>query len=285
VNATEAAWPLPTYTEIETSRKCNRTCSWCPNAEHTVRHEQELMDWGVFHDIAEQLGDARYAGWFAFHNYNEPLLNPRLGKEIRQVREAAPLARPAIYTNGDPLNRERLTELTDAGLAYIRITRYPRQAQTPPSYESIDAYLRRAGLSDLEFTRGRVRQGLGATAEHEGVRIEVISPNITATYNTRGGSVTTLPLLSRTRTAPCLMTATSLVVDYRGQVKMCCCIYPEAEQHAGYVIGNVREQRLLELWNSVAMNAYRRAHAAADWSLSPACASCTQPLPETRGRA
>ncbi len=279
---TTTAWPLPTYAEIETSRKCNRTCSWCPNGEHPVRREQQLMDWGMFQDIAEQLGAARFAGWFAFHNYNEPLLNTRLGKEIRYVREAAPLARPAVYSNGDALTRELLDELVEAGLCYLRVTLYPHLAETPPSSEAIGAFLRRAGLAELEATRTPVRQGLGATVEYEGVRIEVISPDITGTYNTRGGSVTTLPVLARARTAPCLMTATSLVVDYRGEVKMCCCVYPESAEHAGYVIGNVREHRLLDLWNSEAMAAYRVAHAAADWSLSPACASCTQPLPETR---
>lgn len=282
---TTTVWPLPTYAEIETSRKCNRTCGWCPDGEHLVRREQELMDWGVFQDITEQLGDAGYEGWFAFHNYNEPLLNKRLGKEIRQVREVVPLARPAIYTNGDALNRELLAELVEAGVCYLRITRYPRRAETAPTYESIDAYLVRAGLADLEFTKRPVRQGLGASAEHEGVRIEVISPNILGSYNTRGGSITTLPVLARTRSDPCWMTATSLVVDYRGQVKMCCCVYPEATEHEGYVLGNVREHRLLDLWNSEAMNAYRTAHAQADWSLSPACASCTQQLPETRRQA
>lgn len=275
-------WPLPKYVEIETSRKCNRTCAWCPNGEHPVRHEQELMDWGLFQDLTIQLGQARYAGWFAFHNYNEPLLNARLCKEVEQVREAAPLARPAIYTNGDALNRERLDRLVESGVAYIRVTRYPHSAETPPSYEAITAYLRRVGLDDLEFDYSPARQGLGALCEFDGVRLEVISPAIEQTYNTRGGSVTTLPLLAKARTAPCLMTATSLVVDYRGSVKMCCCVYPESAPHGQYVIGNAAETPLLELWRSEAMNAYRAAHAKADWSLSPACTSCTQVLPETR---
>jgi hypothetical protein len=275
-------WPLPKYVEIETSRKCNRTCTWCPNGEHPVRHEQELMDWGLFQDLTIQLGQAGYAGWFAFHNYNEPLLNTRLCKEVEQVREAAPLARPAIYTNGDALNRERLDRLIESGVVSIRVTRYPHTADTPPSYEAITDYLRRAGLDDLEFDYSPARQGLGALCEFDGVRLEVISPAIEKTYNTRGGSVTMLPVLAKMRTAPCLMTATSLVVDYRGAVKMCCCVYPESAPHEQYVIGNVGERLLLELWRSEAMNAYRAAHAKADWSHSPACASCTQVLPETR---
>jgi hypothetical protein len=94
--------------------------------------------------------------------------------------------------------------------------------------------------------------------------------------------VTTLPLLTRPRTEPCLMTATSAVIDYRGQMKMCCCVYPEVPAHAGYVVGDLHTATFGQLWGSAQMDAYRRAHARADWSLSPACAGCRQPLPETR---
>ena len=79
------------------------------------------------------------------------------------------------------------------------------------------------------------------------------------------------------------MTATSAVIDYRGRMKVCCCVYPEAPAHAGYVIGSLRDgASFMDLWESAQMNAYRAAHACADWSLSPACAACVQPLPETR---
>jgi hypothetical protein len=78
------------------------------------------------------------------------------------------------------------------------------------------------------------------------------------------------------------MTATSAVIDYRGRMKMCCCVYPEAPAHAGYVIGDLHTATFAALWDCAQMNAYRAAHARADWSLSPACATCAQPLPETR---
>lgn len=274
---------LPRYVEVETSRRCNRTCTWCPNAEHSVRRTQEIMDWHLFRRVVDELGALEYGGYLAFHNYNEPLLNRRILDEISYVRATVSDARPAIYSNGDVLDYALFHRLIDAGVGYLRVTRYPRTADTPASYDTVRAWLRRAGITDeLPWRFEPVRQGLAAVADTGTCRVEVISPEIIGAYNNRGGAVTTLPLLVKTRTEPCLMTATSAVIDYRGRMKMCCCVYPEAPAHAGYVIGDLHTATFAELWGSAQMSAYRQAHARADWSLSPACASCVQPLPETR---
>ena len=275
--------PLPRYVEVETSRRCNRTCSWCPNGESAARRVQELMDFALFRRTVDELGALGYEGFLAFHNYNEPLLNRRILDEISYAKATMPHVRPAIYTNGDVLDAPLLRRLIRAGVAYVRVTRYPRRADAPASYGVIHAWLRRAGLLDDHPWQYRpVRQGLAAVTEVAGFTMEVISPAITDVYNNRGGSVTTLPVLARTRTEPCLMTATSAVIDYRGRMKMCCCVYPEIPAHAGYVIGDLHRSTFAQLWGSARMNAYRDAHARADWSRSAACATCVQPLPETR---
>jgi hypothetical protein len=274
---------LPRYVEMETSRRCNRSCAWCPNGEHAVRRRQELMDWTLFRRVVDELGGLGYGGWLAFHNYNEPLLNRRLLDEIGYVRATMPAARPAVYSNGDVLTRELFERLVTAGVSYIRVTRYPRRADTAPSFDVLRAWLRRAGLADdFVWDFRRVRQGLAAVIDTPELRVEVISPAIVDTYNSRAGSVTTLPVLAKQRTEPCLMTATSAVIDYRGRMKMCCCVYPEIPSHAGYVLGDLHTATFADLWWSDRMNAWRAAHARADWSLSPACAGCSQPLPETR---
>jgi hypothetical protein len=274
---------LPRYVEVETSRRCNRACAWCPNGENDARRSQELMDWGLFRRVVDELGTLEFAGWLAFHSYNEPLLNGRILDEISYVRATTPAARPAIYSNGDVLTYDLFHRLVAAGVAYIRVTRYPRHARIAPSYDKIKEWLSRAGLADeYGWQFQPVRQGLAAVVQDGGFRAEVISPAIVGAYNNRGGSVTTLPVLTKIRTGPCLMTATSAVIDYRGRMKMCCCVYPETPAHAGYVIGDLHTSTFMQLWASAQMGAYRKAHARADWSLSPACATCTQPLPENR---
>ena len=274
---------MPRYVEVETSRRCNRACAWCPNGEHTVRRQQELMDWGLFTGLLAELRGLGFTGWLAFHNYNEPLLNPRLGEELEAVASILPEARPTIFTNGDVLTVAMLDGLIRAGVRQVRVTLYPRHAGTAPSDERIRGWLARAGVTGMPWRWQSVRQGRAAVCERSGCRVEVISPDIDGTYNTRGGSVRSLPLTVVTRTEPCLMTATSASIDYRGRLKMCCCVYPEpGVGHDRYVLGSLTEATFAELWWSEQMARYRTAHAAADWSLSPACIGCRQPLPETR---
>ncbi|GAA1894318.1 radical SAM protein [Streptantibioticus ferralitis] len=271
------------YVDIETSRYCNRTCSWCPNEHTTARRAQQLMDWHLFAKITAELATAGFAGFFAFHNYNEPLANPRLFDEIAQVRRDIPEASPAIYTNGDLLSRTTVERLGEEGVKYLRVTRYPHRANVLPTFEALRRWLTKTKLLDgMDWQFTRVRQGLAATwiDPARGMKVEVIRPAI-ATYNDRGGTAA-VPLAAPTRTAPCQMTDTSLSVDFRGQMKMCCNVVPDVTEHHRYVVGNVADHTLAELWMHPTMVDWRERHALADWSRSPGCATCPQVLPETR---
>jgi hypothetical protein len=246
---------------------------------------QELMDWGVFQEFLGELSGLSYAGWLAFHNYNEPLLNPRLSDELAEVRRLVPTARAAIYTNGDVLDLDRTHELFQLGVRYLRVTRYPHTVDVRPDFADIEAWLSRAKLLDgFDWTFRELRQGLGATyrdAERD-ILVEVIRPKI-AHYNDRGGTAK-VPHVNSPRVAPCLMTATSASIDFRGDLKMCCNVVPGVADHDQYIVGNLSGSSFAQLWLSATMERYRERHAVADWSESPACRYCSQALPETRQR-
>jgi hypothetical protein len=272
------------YVEVETSRFCNRRCSWCPNGPSGARRVQELMQWTLFDKIVTELGSLNYSGFFAFHNFNEPLANPRLFEEIARLRQAIPEAKPAIYTNGDLLNSGGLHRMLGLGVAYVRVTRYPHRATVAPRYDALHRFLGQAGIAEeYEWRFESVRQGLAAIWEDRsaGVKVEVIRPSI-VTYNDRGGTAI-VPHADSLRTAPCLMTTTSASIDFRGALKMCCNVIPDtADDHEQYVVGNVSESTLTELWTGARMDDWRARHSVADWQKSPACRTCVQALPETR---
>jgi hypothetical protein len=272
------------YVEVETSRLCNRTCTWCPNGHSNARRVQQLMDWNLYVKITSELGELDFGGFCAFHNFNEPLANERLVDEIRHLRQAVPHAKPAIYTNGDLLKADRLAELLALGVAYVRVTRYPHRADVAPTFGALERWLRQVGIADAyAWEMSAVRQGLAAAAEvpGSGARIEVIRPSI-RTYNDRGGTAV-VPVTLSARTAPCLMTATSVSVDYRGVMKMCCNVVPDsAAEHDRYMVANLAEVTLADAWKGERMTDWRARHRVADWSASPACRSCVQALPETR---
>jgi hypothetical protein len=178
LQATGPALAGLTYAEVETSRYCNRTCAWCPNGHSGARRDQQLMPWPLLEKVAAELADARFAGFIALHNYNEPLANPRLHEELGLLRAVAPQARPAIYTNGDLLRREVLERLLAAGVKYVRVTRYPHRASVAPTADALFRWLTQAGLRDAFGWRvGPVRQGLAARWQDDaaGVTVEVIA--------------------------------------------------------------------------------------------------------------
>jgi radical SAM protein with 4Fe4S-binding SPASM domain len=266
---------LPKYIEVETSRFCNRLCEWCPNYSLGDRKVQEFLPWTALERIAGTLAKVNYDGWFAFHNYNEPLANPRIIAELSLISSMLPAARSTIFSNGDRLTAELYSDLVISGLSQMRVTIYPKDRRVEPSHETLWAWLqRRPFLGDKNWKQIVARQGPALV--HEGrPEILLISPNITGYYD-RGGTVSWLSV--EMRTEPCLLTAHSLSIDYRGNIKMCCNVVTGSESHNAYMVGNVRDDDILDVWSSPAFEAMRNRHAKADWSATPICRTCRQQL-------
>lgn len=295
-DATPNPAPLPENVSIETSRPCGRTCVRCRNGLPGPRRHQDLMDLALFHRIVEELGHLGYAGRLTLHHHSDPLLNRRLLEEIRHIRAAAPDAQPAIRTHGDRLDHAMFRRLLRAGLGHLQVVRYPRRVDAPSSYAPIRVWLHRAGLLDRYAWQLEPLPdggGVQAVLDTAGCRVEVLSPAIRGVdddYDNRSrawrapaaaraapsstASAAATRAADRTRTQPCRATTTSAVVDLSGRLKMCRHVHSWIPAYAGYLIGDLNAASFAELWGSARMAAYRAAHARADWSLSPLCASC-----------
>jgi hypothetical protein len=267
---------LPRYIEVETSRFCNRRCVWCPNHISSERGTQELMDWATFQCVIRSLALRHYDGWLAFHNYNEPLANPRIVDEVAFAREQLGGASLTVFTNGDYLTAELFAALVMAGLTQMRITIYPSpNHDVPPSQTHLWEWLdRRPFLRGAEWSEVILRQGPALVLDKP-IAIELISPAISRYYD-RGG---TLPALSHgPRMTPCFLTSHSLSIDYRGEIKMCCNIVTGHVEHDRYFFGNVLHCDPIETWNSPDFAGIRRLHRLADWSATPVCVTCCQEI-------
>ncbi|NDK33273.1 hypothetical protein GXP64_00010 [Rhodovulum sulfidophilum] len=234
------------------------------------------MDLHILESILADLAQADYSGWLAFHNYNEPLANPRIFDEIRMTNESVPDAKLAIYTNGDLLTQSAYQQLVDLGVKELRITRYPRPSQIDYyGLEQLTDWIsERQFLNKLTWLEdGENHRGAVLYTETSHPKIIAIAPNVGGYYD-RGGIIEELS--GKRRVAPCKLTSHSLSIDYLGRVKMCCNIVPDANGHAEYVLGDVREEPALEVWRSAKFNDLRKLHLQADWRASQLCATCTQ---------
>ncbi|MEW5847709.1 MAG: radical SAM/SPASM domain-containing protein [Myxococcota bacterium] len=281
--------PLPQFVEVEIGTYCNRRCAWCPNGWHDRGTREQWLAEETWLALLQDLGRHDFRGWFAFHNYNEPMADPNLMTRVAQAREQLPHAKLTIYTNGDFLTANNAKELAAAGVNELRVTRYPSNAEafTPPDPDVSERFLARVGLKPVGASRSKTRK-LERVARIGRMRISVRQP-VVEHYTDRAGSVGLVQLRPRTkRTRPCLLPVQAAAIDVHGHLKLCCHIYDTSlPENAPYVLGHVGSTPFTELWNGVLMQEARSRLLRADFSGLPACATCTHrmtPAMENRTR-
>jgi hypothetical protein len=267
---------LPAFVEVEIGSYCNRRCPWCPNGWHDRGQQRRAMRVAVWQALLDDLARCRYRGALGFHNYNEPLADPRLFTRIRQARRALSEARLVVYTNGDLLDRPMLERLASSGADALNVTLYPPagRAFEAPQAAPLTRVARRLGLVRLGRAADNGRR-IKQYARFGALRVLLAVPHI-AHYHDRAGSVGLAALVShRPRVLPCLLPYASAAIDYHGNLKLCCHIYDSLlPDNRPCVIGNVGEQPFSRLWRSARLQRLRRQLARADFSGLPACAAC-----------
>lgn len=78
----------------------------------------------IVRDIVDVLCEYGYAGEIEFHQYNEPLCDPRLSELVRYAAAKCPNAQTMLLTNGYGLSVQLARELAEAGLYSLFVTLY-----------------------------------------------------------------------------------------------------------------------------------------------------------------
>ncbi len=108
---------------FELSNLCNysRLHGRCP-----LHHERgvRILPLHIIQETIDVLSKHRFEGTIAFHNYNEPLIDPRLFHLLKYAREKCPKSEIYIYTNGFYLDQTILDELVAFGLSRIHVSIY-----------------------------------------------------------------------------------------------------------------------------------------------------------------
>jgi GTP 3',8-cyclase len=123
-NSCSISIPWPSVVEIEVGVRCNRTCSYCPNATLGSTLPSSFIGIELFSRIVDQLSEISFSGRLSFHFYNEPLLRKDLDELVTIARAALPLAHLVLYTNGDLLSDARYASLLEAGIDFFIVTRH-----------------------------------------------------------------------------------------------------------------------------------------------------------------
>lgn len=227
----------PSVVEVETTTYCNRRCTYCPNSifDRGARHAEVRMDEGLWRQIVDDLGAQCFVGQFSPHRYGEPLADDRLPDLLAYARQAMPLARIAVYSNGDFLTPHLLGRL-DPSIDQMVITQH---GDVMPA-------------------------GVKAVLPHPKIRYRT-RDLILARASNRAGTLTHIPVTPR---RSCGVVMSELHIDAHGSLMLCC------EDYLGRkTFGNVRGRTLDEVWSDPDRLSVHRAAIAGDLAL-PACRGC-----------
>lgn len=135
-----------------------------------VVKKPEILPATIVYRVLDMLARHSYSGSIRFHQYNEPLIDPRLFEFVRYARRACPESAVVIWTNGHYLTEVLASELLEAGVSQILVTPYGTQsecarrrswvAQELPGdtchctpYSSLDSRLMMYDLEPMDITR------------------------------------------------------------------------------------------------------------------------------------
>lgn len=218
--------PQPQIVEIETINRCNSTCSFCPANRNDDKRPFAQMNDEIFYKIIDDLKNWKYEGMLSLYVNNEPLIDNRMVRFHKYVKEKLPKCKIKFFTNGILLTLDKFLEIIPF-VDYMVINNYGENAKMHENIENIYLYVK---AHEEEFTDKKIT-----------INIRYIKDILT---NRAGGA----PNKKATNTVikePCLFPFTDLTVFANGNVGICC---NDATEKS--CLGNVQQFSLKEIWEN-----------------------------------
>jgi len=270
---------VPPEVNIETISICNARCVMCPIDR--LSRPKKAMDLNLFKKIVDEC-TAAGVKCIKLHNYGEPLLTPNFDQMLQFIRKRSKKIDIQFATNGSLLNERWARLLIQAKVNQIMVTIDGALKET---YEKIRRGLSydivTANVSNLLALKRQMR------SEYPEVIVEIIEMEETKkeidafikqwqgiadkiavnSYSTRAGAFSGNEFTIKSR--PCFRLWKQMVITSTGQVAACC-----TDWDCKMVIGDLRTQSLLEVWQGTAINELRRLHLDGRMADIPLCSKC-----------
>ena len=268
--------------EIGISSFCNRKCWFCPNSIVDRFSKNLELDEDLFIKILEELKEIDYSDLLCLHRYNEPLYNKDLLlKRIKQTREYLPKAIISINTNGDYLTLDYLNELNEVGVNMMYITYYYNGNDKNIEFDleniikpGMFKFINKLGIEYSKYIEND--NGYYIYIKYKSIDIEYRALNMEKIANDRGGIIQGVNI--KERTSQCFLPNIQVSIDYDGTYSMCCNIRSDVEEHKDYIIGNIRDNTIFELFmNDKIMNIRKKLLVYG--KKENVCANCTDYRP------
>jgi len=222
--------------------------------------------------------------------YEEPMINPRLPNILANIKQNNSLCQTAVYSNMGNVPDETVKAIIDYGLLdELHISFYGPttelytkwqppldRAKTVANIQKFYNYRQQAGKSKPKITL-HILNVPEILAEKQGYVdvIHYVDESALVQFDTFHGAIPdfggdqTALLGQPSPRVPCQRLWTGLNVHWDGSVVSCCIDFDDE-----YVLGNVKEQSLEEIWNGVKFRQLRELHASGQWDKVAMCRNC-----------
>jgi radical SAM protein with 4Fe4S-binding SPASM domain len=276
-------YEVPPILQIEPTNYCNADCISCPSSRSS--RPKGHMDFNLFQRIID---DASGIGVELVHLFlhGEPLLHPRIVEMIGYLKSKGIAFH--MTTNGVPMNEEKIRGILGSGVNNADHVTFSILGASRAVHNNIfrREFYDRAVENLLLFLDLRKKLGVNGPVietvfyrmpenEHEEdefvekwrgvvdhVRMAGDISRSFSEYKLNGESLAV-------RSNPCVNLWQKMTVFWNGDVTMCI-----QDVDGDWVLGNLNEQSISEIWNSEKLLAIKRNHKGMQFEDLPFCHTC-----------
>lgn len=262
--------PVPLTVYVEPTNKCNLSCDFCPQSLEDYEDRTGPRQHMTISLYAKVMAEIEVLGIKSLKLYffGEPLLHPYIAEMVTLAKTVC--NRVELTTNGMALTERMARSLIASGLDYLRVSVYSTIAHPENVVRNV-SYLRRmrdeSGVSSpvicaKVFT---IEERESIRSAYEGIADEIAVEGL----HTIGSEFVQISQQEKDDRKACPYPFYNLVVKSNGDVVPCCVAWEDS-----LVVGNVRDQTLLEIWRGDKLARVHRLHLEGRRSELAACAKC-----------
>lgn len=280
----------PIHLDIETSSICNLRCPMC---NYTIEHEKGandsishgLMSWELFQKIIDEASEIGVSS-VKLNWRGEPTMHKQLADMVKYAKEKG-IIDVMLNTNAVNLNEQLSHRLIDAGLDQIFFSvdsiipeKYAQirvGAQFEKVLNNIKTFVAyNDAVGHPVFTR--VQKVLLNDTKDENEAFKAFWSNIVdqiafEDYIPYGGRDLGQTVERDEITYySCPQLWQRMLITWDGEYRVCC-----ISNNIPYIVGNLKNESIAELWHSPKVNELRQLHAKGEWYKCELCKQCYLP--------
>lgn len=276
----------PRYLQIESTSHCNLKCPMCFHSLKAEKRIDGYMDIALYEKIIDEVKD--YIFRVSLHHRGEPLMHDKLGTMIKMANERG--IKTNIHTNATLLTSQRAEEILESGLDELHFSfdgedkdtfeRMREGADYDRTLKNILTFLElkkkykflkpRVEIQILKPYKTGSRSCKKVRDLFCGLPVDIFSSGILLNWGGDFKEKTDAGIIApRSSYAPCNTIWSDAIIGWDGKVLPCCRDYDN-----DYILGNVRNEPLLKIWNNEKMQTLRKMLIGQRYEEINLCRNC-----------